>query len=105
MERRLTTVLAADIVGYSALMDHDRTGTIAALKAFREETFTANTGRPQWRTLIKSMGDGWIAEFQSTSEAADCAIAVQSADKARRHKASNWHSHRRGGERRRRHLR
>lgn len=80
MERRLTTVLAADIVGYSALMDHDRTGTIAALKAFREETFTpilaAHNG-----TLIKSMGDGWIAEFQSTSEAADCAIAVQSAEK------------------------
>lgn len=39
MERRLTTLLAADIVGYSALMDHDRTGTIATLKSFREETF------------------------------------------------------------------
>ena len=67
MERRLTTVLAADIVGYSALMDHDREGTLAALRAFREKilksTFAVHKGR-----LIKSMGDGWIAEFQSTSD-------------------------------------
>lgn len=80
MDRRLTTVLAADIVGYSALMDQDRAGTLAALKSFREETLlpilAAHNG-----SLIKSMGDGWIVEFRSTSEAADCAIAVQSAQK------------------------
>ena len=80
MERRLTTVMAADIVGYSALVDYDRTGTIGALKAFREETLLPilvdHNG-----SLIKSMGDGWIVEFPSTSEAAECAIAVQSAQK------------------------
>jgi TolB-like protein/Tfp pilus assembly protein PilF len=62
-------------------MDHDRGGTIAALKSFREETFmsilVAHNG-----TLIKSMGDGWIVEFSSTSDAADCAIAIQSARKS-----------------------
>ena len=81
MDRRLTTVLAADIVGYSGLMDHDREGTIAVLKSFREETLmpilAAHNG-----ILIKSMGDGWIAEFLSTSDAADCAIAIQSSRKS-----------------------
>ncbi len=80
MERRLTTVLAADVVGYSALMDQDRQATLAALKTFRENTLLplldANQG-----TLIKSMGDGWIAEFPSTSDASDCAIALQSCQK------------------------
>lgn len=69
MDRRLTTVLAADIVGYSGLMDHDREGAIAALKSFREETLmsilAAHNG-----TLIKSMGDGWIVEFLSAHSGA-----------------------------------
>jgi TolB-like protein/class 3 adenylate cyclase/Tfp pilus assembly protein PilF len=80
MGRRLTTVLAADIVGYSALMDQDRTGTVAALKTFREDTFLPIVEDTNG-SLIKSMGDGWIVEFQSPSEAAACAIAVQSAHK------------------------
>ncbi len=78
MDSRLTTVLAADVVGYSALMDRDRQGTFVALMSFREDTLqpllTAHKGK-----LIKSMGDGWIVEFQSTSNAADFAIAVQSS--------------------------
>ncbi|WP_170789562.1 adenylate/guanylate cyclase domain-containing protein [Ruegeria lacuscaerulensis] len=81
MKRRLTTVLAADVVGYSALMDQDRQGTLAALRSFREDTLKSLLGAHKGR-LIKSMGDGWIAEFPSTSDAADCAIAVQSAPKA-----------------------
>ena len=80
MGRRLTTVLAADIVGYSALMDHDRTGTIAALKTFREDLFLPILADHNG-TLIKSMGDGWIVEFASPSEAAACAIAIQSSQK------------------------
>ncbi|WP_367648758.1 adenylate/guanylate cyclase domain-containing protein [Ruegeria arenilitoris] len=73
-------MLAADIVGYSALMDRDRGGMIAALKSFREETLQCLL-EDHDGTLIKSMGDGWIAEFKSTSDAADCAIAIQSAQK------------------------
>ncbi len=73
-------MLAADIVGYSALMDRDREGTIAALRTFREETLQCLL-EDHDGTLIKSMGDGWIAEFKSTSDAADCAIAIQSAQK------------------------
>lgn len=81
MEKRLTAVLAADVVGYSALMDQNRDGALKALNAFREEALmpalAAHDGR-----LIKSMGDGWIAEFQSASSAADCAIAIQTAIKS-----------------------
>ncbi|WP_170408905.1 adenylate/guanylate cyclase domain-containing protein [Ruegeria arenilitoris] len=80
MDRRLTTVLAADIVGYSALMDHDREGTISALRSFREDTLQLML-KAHGGTMIKSLGDGWIAEFKSTSDAADCAIAIQSAQK------------------------
>ncbi|WP_425043077.1 adenylate/guanylate cyclase domain-containing protein [Primorskyibacter sp. S87] len=80
MERRITTVLAADIVGYSALMDQDRVGTISALQTFREDVFlpliSSHNG-----DLVKSMGDGWIVEFRSASEASDCAIALQSSHK------------------------
>ncbi len=80
MEKRLAAVLAADVAGYSALMDQDRDGTLKALKAFREDhlipALAAHDGR-----LIKSMGDGWIVEFRSASAATECAIAVQIADR------------------------
>jgi adenylate cyclase len=80
MQRRLTTVLAADVVEYSAMMDHDRDGTLSALRTFREDTLKPALARHKGR-LIKNMGDGWIAEFQSISDAVDCAIAVQTAGK------------------------
>jgi TolB-like protein len=70
----------ADIVGYSALMDRNREGTIASLRSFREDTLQTLLADHGGK-LIKSMGDGWIAEFKSTSDAADCAIAIQSARK------------------------
>ncbi len=37
MERKLTTILAADVVDYSRLMGKDEAGTLAALKAHRKE--------------------------------------------------------------------
>ena len=77
MQTRLAAVLAADIVGYSALMDQNREATLAALKTFRSETLMPALASHNGR-LIKSMGDGWIAEFQSASHAANCAIAIQS---------------------------
>lgn len=80
MEKRLVAVLAADVVGYSALMDHNRDQTLKALKTFREETLMPTLAEHGGR-LIKSMGDGWIVEFRSASNAAECAISVQSAEK------------------------
>lgn len=80
MEKRLTAMLAADVVGYSALMDHNRDGTLAALKVFREDIFAPKLASHHGR-LVKSLGDGWIAEFHSASDAAAFAIAIQIAEK------------------------
>ncbi|MEW9922444.1 adenylate/guanylate cyclase domain-containing protein [Marimonas sp. MJW-29] len=80
MEKRLAAVLAADVVGYSALMDHNRDQTLKALKTFREETLMPALAKHGGR-LIKSMGDGWIVEFRSATNAAECAISIQSNEK------------------------
>jgi adenylate cyclase len=45
MERRLAAILAADVVGYSRLIGVDEAGTLAALKAHREELIEPNTAR------------------------------------------------------------
>ena len=76
MERRLSTILFADVVGYTRLMGEDEAGTLAALNAFRKEVFEPRiTG--VGGTIIKRMGDGWIARFDNVSSAVSCAIEIQ----------------------------
>jgi len=76
MERRLTTILAADVVGYSRLMEADEAETLAALKAHREALIdpliTEHHGR-----VVKLMGDGALVEFRSVVDAVACALAIQ----------------------------
>jgi adenylate cyclase len=76
--RRLAAVLAADVVGYSRLMAADETGTLAALKHFREKLFNpaveAHNGR-----IVKLIGDGTLVDFASVVDAVQCAVAVQNA--------------------------
>ena len=76
--RRLAAVLAADVVGYSRLMAADETGTLAALKHFRETLFNpaveAHNGR-----IVKLIGDGTLVDFASVVDAVECAVAVQNA--------------------------
>jgi adenylate cyclase len=76
LERRLAAILAADVVGYSRLMGEDEAGTIAALKALRQDVLepliAAHRGR-----IVKLMGDGLLVEFQSVVDAVDCAVAWQ----------------------------
>ena len=82
MDRRLAAILAADVVGYSRLMGEDEEGTLAALRALREDvvapTIDAHRGR-----IVKLMGDGLLAEFSSVTEAVNCAVAIQRAIVAR----------------------
>jgi adenylate cyclase len=47
VQRRLAAILAADVVGYTRLMDTDEAGTLARLKTLRSEIFDPKTGR--WR--------------------------------------------------------
>ena len=76
INRRLAAVLAADVVGYSRLMEADEAGTLAALKRHREAIFDpaviAHNGR-----IVKLIGDGVIAEFGSVVDAVNCALSVQ----------------------------
>lgn len=76
MERRLAAILAADAVGYSRLMELDEAGTLSALKAHMgvliRPAIAAHHGR-----VVKTTGDGILAEFGSVVDAVRCAVAVQ----------------------------
>jgi len=75
-ERRLAAILAADMVGYSRLMEADETGTLARLRTHRLElvdpVIAKNNGR-----IIKTTGDGMLVEFQSVADAVECAAEIQ----------------------------
>ena len=75
-QRRLAAILAADVAGYTRLMEHDTDGTVTAWKAARSDiidpTITEHSGR-----IVKHTGDGFLAEFQAAQDAVNCAIAMQ----------------------------
>ena len=75
--RRLSAILAADVVGYSKHMGADQEGTLAALRQMREELFDPIVSDHRGN-VVKRMGDGWIVEFPSISDAVACAVAIQS---------------------------
>src|SRR5258708_87324 len=81
MQRKLSAILSADVVGYSGLMEADETGTLERLKTNRSKIFdphvTIHGGR-----LFKLMGDGALVEFPSVIAAIDCALAIQQATEA-----------------------
>jgi adenylate cyclase len=76
MERRLTAILAADVVGYSRLMGLDEEGTLSALKAHRREMADARIAEHQGR-IVKLTGDGMLVEFPSVVNAVACAADIQ----------------------------
>ncbi len=78
MERRLSAILAADVVGYSRLMGQDEAGTLAALKKLRAELIDPKAAQHGGRT-IKLMGDGILMEFGSVVDAVSFAVDVQCA--------------------------
>jgi adenylate cyclase len=74
-ERKLTTILSADAVGYSRLMGQDETGTFATLKAYRDltmERIVQHRGR-----VVNTAGDSILAEFPSVVKAVECAVEIQ----------------------------
>jgi adenylate cyclase len=75
-ERRLAAVLAADMVGYSRLMEADETGTLARLKTHRIELIDPAIAKNRGR-IIKTTGDGMLVEFHSVVDAVLCAAEVQ----------------------------
>ncbi len=78
MERRLTTILAVDVVGYSRLMHEDEAGTLVALQTHRAELIDPKVSQYNGR-IIKLMGDGTLVEFPSVVDAVTFAVEVQCA--------------------------
>src|SRR3954468_24464353 len=76
VERRLAAVLAADVAGYSRLMGADEEGTLARLKTLRRELIDPKIKEHGGR-MVKTTGDGALAEFVSPVEAVRCAVDVQ----------------------------
>jgi len=78
VERRLAAILAADVVGYSRLMGQDEEGTLAALKTCQRDIIDPRIKENRGR-IVKTMGDGFLAEFASAVDAARCALDIQGA--------------------------
>jgi adenylate cyclase len=75
-QRRLAAILAADVVGYSRLMEADEAGTLAALNSRRKNVLEPLTTRYHGR-IVKLMGDGVLVEFGSAVNAVQCAVELQ----------------------------
>jgi adenylate cyclase len=76
VQRRLAAILAADVVGYSALMQRAEEATYAEFERFQRELVEPSLSRHDGR-LIKTTGDGALAEFASPSAAVRCAVEIQ----------------------------
>jgi len=77
VERRLAVILAADVVGYTRLMELDEAGTLVALRQRRKDILQPLVGEHHGR-IVKVMGDGVLVEFSSAVNAVTCAIKLQS---------------------------
>ena len=77
-KRRLAAILAADVVGFSALMGQDEEGTLARIKSLRREILEPKISDHKGR-VVKTTGDGILVEFPSPIEAVRCAVEVQEA--------------------------
>ena len=74
--RRLATILAADVVGFSAMMERDEEKTYAQIETLRRELIEPALAKHQGR-LVKTTGDGFLAEFASPVEAVRSALGIQ----------------------------
>ncbi len=78
VERRLAAILAADVVGYSRLMEEDELSTRVQLSAHRKELIDPKIAAHRGR-IVKLMGDGMLVEFASVVDAVQCAVEIQAA--------------------------
>jgi adenylate cyclase len=76
MERRLSAIMAADVVGYSRLMGANEVGTLTAMKEHRAQLVDPSIADHQGR-IVKLTGDGMLVEFPSVVSAVECAAEIQ----------------------------
>lgn len=91
MKRKLTTIAAMDVVGYSRLMERDEAGTLGRLKDVRSTIIGPAVARHSGRT-VKLMGDGALLEFASVVGALQCGVEIQRQVAARNRAASDGHT-------------
>ena len=82
VQRRLAAILAADVVGYSRLIEADEEGTRARLRHVHSELIDPRIAADGGR-IVKTMGDGILVEFPSAVDAVRYALAIQSAMEGR----------------------
>ncbi len=82
MERRVTTILSADVAGYSRLMERDEAGTLAELMERQAVAVDPLLERFGGR-IIKTLGDGFLAEFTNPLGAVNFAAEMQQASEVR----------------------
>ena len=80
--RSVGVVFLADVVGFSKMMARDELGTLTLLREFTKEVI-APTLKKHNGNMIKSLGDGWLIEFTSASNAVNCALEWQNISKRR----------------------
>src|SRR5207245_10417679 len=78
VERRLAAILAADVAGYSRLIEADEEGTLSRLKALRAEVIDPKIAAHRGR-IVKTSGDGLLVTFASLVDALRCAAQMQAA--------------------------
>jgi len=76
--KRLSAILAADVVGYTRLMEQDSEGTVAAWQLARREIIDPGIARHNGR-IVKHTGDGFLTEFSTVQDAVQCAVEMQQA--------------------------
>jgi len=76
VERRLAAILAADVAGYSRLIEADEEGTLGRLKSLRAEVIDPRIAVHRGR-IVKTTGDGLLVEFASVIDALRCAAEMQ----------------------------
>jgi TolB-like protein/class 3 adenylate cyclase len=76
VKRRLAAILAADVAGYTRLVEQDTDGTVEAWKAARDDVIKPLVAEKSGQ-IIKFTGDGFLVEFSSVQDAVTCAIAMQ----------------------------
>ncbi|MGI9373115.1 MAG: adenylate/guanylate cyclase domain-containing protein, partial [Hyphomicrobiales bacterium] len=74
--RRFVAILAMDVVGYSQLVEHDELGTVRAVRRLRDDIIIPALDDNEGR-IVKTMGDGFLAEFATASAAFASAVYIQ----------------------------
>ena len=75
-QRRLSAILAADVAGYTRLVEQDTDGNVAAWQTARTDVIDPAIAEYSGR-IVKHTGDGFLAEFPTVQDAVKCAVAMQ----------------------------